>query len=101
MFTALKSHAFVRSRALRILSCCSKEHVASTSRTRSELRRVQSELHATKSHAQSLSEKQKKVRVELLLLKEKVQLLERFDFEEMQESVCKRQFTRYRVAETY
>ena len=48
---------------------CSKENLATTSRTRSELRRVQSELHATKNHALSLNEKHKKVRVENALLK--------------------------------
>ena len=140
---------------------CSKENLAKTSRTRSELQRVQSELHATKSHAQSLDEKNIKARVENALLKvgegaaredaaiaqshtllcavccfwcaalwpmsgmrcarptvqlppclplllyacaclqEKVTLLERFDFEEAQESECKKQFTRYRLAETY
>ncbi|KAL4425862.1 hypothetical protein ABPG75_009878 [Micractinium tetrahymenae] len=79
----------------------SKENMAKTSRTRSELRRVQLELHATRSHAQHLTEKHKKVRVENALLKEKVTLLERLDFEEVQESECKKLFTRYRVAETY
>lgn len=43
--------------------------MAKTSRTRSELRRVQLELHATRNHAQHLSEKHKKVRVENALLK--------------------------------
>lgn len=79
----------------------SKENLATTSRTRSELRRVQSELHATKNHALSLNEKHKKVRVENALLKEKVGLLERCDFAETQESECKKHFTRYRLAETY
>lgn len=79
----------------------SKENLARTSRTRTELRRVQSELHATKSHAQQITEKHKKVRVENLLLKEKVTLLERFDFEEVQESECKKHYTRYRLTETY
>ena len=32
---------------------------------------------------------------------EKVTLLERLDFEEVQESECKKHFTRYRLAETY
>lgn len=43
--------------------------MAKTSRTRSELRRVQLELHATRNHAQHLTEKHKKVRVENALLK--------------------------------
>ncbi|PSC73855.1 putative beta-1,3-galactosyltransferase 16 isoform X1 isoform B [Micractinium conductrix] len=64
----------------------SKENMANTSRTRTELRRVQLELHATKRDAQHLSEKHLKARVENALLKEKVTLLERLDFEEVQES---------------
>lgn len=32
---------------------------------------------------------------------EKVTLLERLDFEQVQESECKKVFTRYRLAETY
>lgn len=79
----------------------SKENMANTSRTRTELRRVQLELHATKNHAQSLNEKNKKVRVENILLKEKVSLLERLEFEDVQESEVKKHFTRYRLAETY
>jgi hypothetical protein len=79
----------------------SKENMAKTSRTRTELRRVQLELHATKSHASRMSEKEKKARLENALLKEKVTLLERLDFEQVQESECKKVFTRYRLAETY
>ena len=48
---------------------CSKENMAKTSRTRSELRAAQLELHATRSQANSLSEKNKEVRVENALLK--------------------------------
>lgn len=79
----------------------SKENMAKTSRTRTELRRVQLELHTTKSHASRMSEKEKKARLENALLKEKVTLLERLDFEQVQESECKKVFTRYRLAETY
>lgn len=78
---------------------CSKENLAQTSRTRSELRRVQRELHATKSQADHLSEKHQRVRCENLLLKEKVTLLERLDF--VEESEVKKCFTKYRLAETY
>ncbi len=35
------------------------------------------------------------------LPQEKVTLLERLDFEQVQESECKKVFTRYRLAETY
>lgn len=47
----------------------SKEHLASASRTRSELRRVQLELHATRSAAAGASESAKKARVENALLR--------------------------------
>ncbi|KAI7842292.1 hypothetical protein COHA_003933 [Chlorella ohadii] len=76
-------------RSLRIADlsrCVSKENMAKTSRTRTELRRVQLELHATKSHASRMSEKEKKARLENALLKEKVTLLERLDFEQVQET---------------
>ena len=43
--------------------------MAKTSRTRTELRAAQLELHATRSQANSLSEKNKEVRVENALLK--------------------------------
>lgn len=36
-----------------------------------------------------------------LKLQEKVTLLERLDFDEVQESECKKYFTKYKVAETY
>ncbi len=36
-----------------------------------------------------------------LCLQEKVGLLERYDFEHVQQSVCMRHYTRCRVAETY
>lgn len=80
----------------------SKENLAKTSRTQKALRETESELHSSRSQAAKLQSKSKKLKVENCQLKEKLSLLERLDpFEGVQESVCMREFTRYRVSETY
>ncbi|KAL6776484.1 hypothetical protein ACKKBG_A21320 [Auxenochlorella protothecoides x Auxenochlorella symbiontica] len=79
----------------------SKENLAKTSKTLKALRQVQQELYATKKRAQALEERNRKIKDENLALREKVGLLERYDFEHVQQSVCMRHYTRCRVAETY
>ncbi|KFM26322.1 hypothetical protein F751_4815 [Auxenochlorella protothecoides] len=79
----------------------SKENLAKTSKTLKALRQVQQELYATKKRTQALEERNRKIKDENLALREKVGLLERYDFEHVQQSVCMRHYTRCRVAETY
>lgn len=81
----------------------SKENIAKTSRTRKQLQEVELELRATRLQADKLREKSAAAKVENLLLKERMSLLERLAIEEAQESVCIQQFSRssIRVTETY
>lgn len=80
----------------------SKENLAKTSRTQKALRQTEDELHSTKKQAVIFQNKSKKLKTEVSQLKEKLSLLERLDvFEGVQQSACMREFTRYRVCETY
>lgn len=79
----------------------SKENVARTGRALRTMRQSQAELAAARKHAAAMTERARKARVENAMLKEKVAVLERLGLEEVQESAVMREFSRYRLGETY